>query len=206
MKKVGMPKRVKRVETLFFWTVAAVGIEGRKGDPFGGRLRICRRVSRPSTAGSQRPRSSAGWGDHLDAAPARLGPGLIVAKPGDPTRWRSAKCHVREIVPNISAQPVSCCSGVGACRGVVGRWAQLEKEPMASLSVYARALREALDSTRFSEACLQKGLRRLRVCATRNASSVDCWGAARSRLITCGGWRPRTFKPIVTHPDIRCAK
>jgi len=57
----------------------------------------------------------------------------------------------RDRVPNISAQPVTCCSGVGAWRGrgVVGRWAQLEKEPSAWLGVCARALREALDSTRF---------------------------------------------------------
>src|SRR5215831_5719748 len=91
MKKVGMPQKGQACGDAFFWTGAAVGVEGRKGDLFGGRLPICPGVSRPSTAGSQRPRSSAGWGDRLDAAPARLGPDLMVAKPDNPTRRQSTK-------------------------------------------------------------------------------------------------------------------
>ena len=51
--------------------------------------------------------SSAGWGEHLDAAPRSARPGPMVAKPGDPTSRRLTKCpsRIKEPARFLQADP-----------------------------------------------------------------------------------------------------
>ena len=55
-----------------------------------------------------RGRSSAGLGEPLDAAPARLARALMVAKTGDPVRRGSTKCPARRTALCSPALRVSC--------------------------------------------------------------------------------------------------